>query len=924
MKKKKAYVIPHSHWDREWRYPIWETRRLLVDFIDDLIDAMERDPEYKQFIMDGQSVIFEDYLKIRPENEERLKKLIKDGRITAGPWFTLPDLYPLDGECLIRNLMKGYEYSAELGKTMKMAYTSFGWGQTAQFPQIYKSFGMDFCITAKKVSEERAPKSEFIWRSPDGSEILTTRLGIGGRASFALYYIPMMRNGINYDENWHHDWKSMRGSWHRANFEYANSDHFRPTDFSNVYQEGLQERADHCWQNTDESILENDRLFLAGCDFQGAFRDISDIIKIINKNSKDYEFVVSTVDEYIDVLKEGIKDKELVVVDGELRDGSAPQCSGNALAARLYIKQRNKQVQNAIIHTAEPLSVCAYLCGEEYNSEFLKTAWDYLIKAHPHDSINGVTQDKTAQDNMYRLNQAYEIADVVIERATEGIIKHIDLSGYDAEDVLILVENTLPFERDEILKICVDVPREYNAWDINIYDEDGNVVDYQLISSDEVISAVHEPDSRPGPFHIDRYAIYLDCKNIPAMGYRIYKVTKNNGFERTFICGTNYPITSRKMELSRINNEIENKYLKLTVNPNGTVNLYDKQNNRIYNNIHYFEDTGEVGDYWINLRPNNNRVYNTIGLPANIWIENNGELSATIGIETKMELPKDGTRPHSWHHSNSKRSDDTAILTIKSYLTLRRDDDKVYVRVEIDNNVKDHRMRVVYPTGIKCEYSYAAGHFVVDKRKIHGNEEHYVDMRTLPMQTFVDVTDDNVGVGFVNNSLTEYELDENGTLYLTLLKGVKNKICTEARFNNEFPDQLGGQCLGKRIAEYAICPHKGNWQEGKLYNAAQRFNAEPVVMQLSKNNGVENVIPKSTMCITNDNVILSAMKKAEKNDNIIVRIFNPTNTEQKFKFNFAKTPKNVYICNMNEERESAFLGEFSIESNKILTYEFEF
>lgn len=129
--------------------------------MDELLEVMEKDPDYKQYIMDGQIVIFEDYLEIRPEKREQVEEYIKQGRITAGPWYTLPELYPLDGECMVRNLLKGYRVSEKLGKTMKIACTSFGWGQTAQFPQIYKGFGMDFCITAKRVSEERAPKSEF-------------------------------------------------------------------------------------------------------------------------------------------------------------------------------------------------------------------------------------------------------------------------------------------------------------------------------------------------------------------------------------------------------------------------------------------------------------------------------------------------------------------------------------------------------------------------------------------------------------------------------------------------------------------------------------------------------------------------------------------------------------------------------------------
>ena len=76
IKKKTAHIIPHSHWDREWRYPLWQNRSLLMDFMDELLETLEKDPEYTQFIMDGQSVIFEDYLQIRPEKREQLEKYI--------------------------------------------------------------------------------------------------------------------------------------------------------------------------------------------------------------------------------------------------------------------------------------------------------------------------------------------------------------------------------------------------------------------------------------------------------------------------------------------------------------------------------------------------------------------------------------------------------------------------------------------------------------------------------------------------------------------------------------------------------------------------------------------------------------------------------------------------------------------------------
>ena len=924
--KKTAHVIPHSHWDREWRYPIWENRSLLVDFMDELLDTLEKKPGYRQFIMDGQSVVLEDYLEVRPEKREVVEKYVKEGRITAGPWYTLPDLYPLDGECLVRNLLKGFRTSKEFGNTMKIAYTSFGWGQTAQFPQIYAGFGIDFCITAKRVTNKRAPKSEFWWEAPDGTRILTSRLGEGARAQFFVTTVVPTRYGMANDKDWKIEWKDTGLIYHNADAEEAETDYIKFSDEQNFFDANLKENLEYCWECTEDSLSDTDRLMLCGCDFSGA---VSDIDKIIDKGNKlvDFELKSSSIDEYIEKLREDIDGKELITVEGELREGPSSACSGNALSTRLYIKQLNKKVQNIMIKRAEPLSASMMMLGEEYEKGFFDKAWEYTLKAHPHDSINGVTQDRTAEDVVYHLEQAYSLANVANQRGMMKLISHTDLSAYNDDDILLIAYNSLPFARKEILKLCVDIPKELNAWDIKITDDAGNDVKWQKIAIDELVAGVHDTNSRPAPLHVDRHTIYMETGEIPAGGFRVYKVEAGKVFERSFMCGPTYQRVSDGNEISVKDNTLENKYLKVEVNPNGTLKITNKKNGQVYDNMHYFEDTGEVGDYWINIRPNHNRKYNTIALPSKVWVENNGDLSATLGIETKMELPKEGIRPGDFFVANSKRSDDMDIVTITSYITLKKDEKKVDVKVEIDNTVKDHRLRAAYPTGIKADFSYAHGHFTVDKRPVvkKGTCEYEPDMQTLPMQSFVDITDEQTGVAFVNNSLTEFEATEEGTVYLTLLRGVKNSICTERRVTSYYPDQNGGQCIGKRVCEYAIYPHDGTWKDAQVMECGQKFNVKPTVMQIS-GASKGDVKPNTSFIEIDKNLVMSSLKKAEDRNSVILRVYNPTDNEIVSDINLMKQPKNAYITNMNEERQTELdiTKSVSIAKQKIITIELEY
>jgi len=198
--RQVGHIVSYTHWDREWRYPIWETRLMLISFMDELIECLEKGL-YAGFLLDGQVSPVLDYLEIKPEMKDRLIALIKAGKLEVGPWLTLPDEYPVNGECLVRNLLLGIRESEKLGGSFMCGYTSFGWGQTAQLPQIYSGFGIDVAMIGKKVNTDRAPKNEFLWLAPDGSELITSRFGEWGRHNFMVHVHLSALMGKHYTDD---------------------------------------------------------------------------------------------------------------------------------------------------------------------------------------------------------------------------------------------------------------------------------------------------------------------------------------------------------------------------------------------------------------------------------------------------------------------------------------------------------------------------------------------------------------------------------------------------------------------------------------------------------------------------------------------------------------------------------------------------
>ena len=80
----EIHVIANTHWDREWLYNFQETRLMLVELLDLLLDVLDAEPEYKSFLLDGQCIPLEDYLEIRPQHRARVERRVADGRLLAG------------------------------------------------------------------------------------------------------------------------------------------------------------------------------------------------------------------------------------------------------------------------------------------------------------------------------------------------------------------------------------------------------------------------------------------------------------------------------------------------------------------------------------------------------------------------------------------------------------------------------------------------------------------------------------------------------------------------------------------------------------------------------------------------------------------------------------------------------------------------
>jgi len=961
-KTKTAYIVPHTHWDREWRYPIWKNRVLLMEFMEQLLDTLDRDPDYRCFLLDGQVAPIEDYLEVAPNDRERVTKHIRDGRIAVGPWYTLPDLYPVDGECLVRNLLTGTRIAAKYGKPMMIGYNSFGWGQTAQFPQIYAGFGIDFIVCAKKVSKERAPESEFMWEAPDGTRVLTTRLGEHARGNFYFHAFLHAKYGVNCMDGEFRYTPAMSGTaMHDARVDRGDDDFFMIAPHYEYDAERLKKGAEDAWAATDDTVAKQHRLFLNGTDFSTPHPDMSAMVRDLNEQDPETEYVHERLEAYAKKLHEEIDPASLRVIKGELRDGPACDCSGNALTSRAYLKILNKQAQNVILRKAEPLAASLSLLSEvwpddepplrrngatvarsrrergraPYPRGLLDVAWKHLLDSHPHDSINGVTQDKTANDVDYRLNQALEIGSVVYDKAVAGVLKQIDLSMCAEDEQVLVVFNPLPRPRREVLAASVCTPAGQGAWSLSAIDAAGNALAIQEISRSEKTFPVHDCQARPWPYKTDRHLLHVDAGEIPAGGYKVIRFAPKSSFQRDH----HYWLEMRRstgVGLSPADNVLENEHLRVEVAANGTFSLTEKASGKTYDGLHYFEDGGDVGNYWAFYPPYNDQVFNTLSSHPRIWLEENGPLSATIAIEHHLELPAFAHEPECGVRGESRRSSETKTLVIASRVTLKKGAKRVDVRTEIDNTIRNHRLRIAFPTGIKAENASASGHFSVDERQRvpvkDENGEYWPEMQTLPTQHFVDLSNDGHGLALLHTGMTEYEAcdDENATLRMTLFRAMGNMVVTWWEAVGVFPDQDGSQLQRKMTFDYALYPHAGDWAEGDVYAEAEALNVPPAPFQIAASNQSGPLaLEESFYSVEPANLVVSAFKQAQDRESCILRVFNPTSETITGTVRLKATLKSAHLTDLNETRVSELelldASSVAVEAapGKIVTLELE-
>jgi len=438
-------LVPHTHWDREWYQTFQQFRIRLVHAVDRLLDILDRDPKFTHFMLDGQTIVLDDYLEVRPEQEERLKKYIRSGRIQIGPWYLQPDEFLVSGESLVRNLQIGLQQAAIYGEQMRAGYVPDCFGHIAQLPQILRGFGIDNAVFWRGVGAE-AHKSEFFWAAPDGTQVLVIFLA-GAMGYSNARDMPLVPEEFAARVELLATPLLPMATTNTLLFMNG-SDHLEP-------QDGLPETIEAANKLLAHINPEHEKILThyGHLDHNGLAKHIDSI-----------HVRIGTLPQYIEAIQQQIERSpgtSLQTLSGEMRSSQYSHLLPAVLSTRMWIKQQNTAMEHLLERWIEPLTAWAWKLGASYPKGLVKLAWKYLLQNHPHDSICGCSIDQVHRENSVRFAQSQQIGENLLFQAMQHLASVTDTrapADTAREALPLVVFNPAPGPRTEAVQIMTQLP----------------------------------------------------------------------------------------------------------------------------------------------------------------------------------------------------------------------------------------------------------------------------------------------------------------------------------------------------------------------------------------------------------------------------------------------------------------------------------
>ena len=858
-----VWLVPHTHWDREWYEPFQRFRLRLVDLMDDVVERAVREPGFR-FTMDGQMAAVDDYLEVRPEQTNAVRALAAEGRLAIGPWRVLMDEFLCSGETMFRNLETGWRDASRLGPVMAVGYLPDMFGHCAQMPQILRHAGIEQACVWRGVPAA-VDRNEFWWTSPDGTGIRTEYL-------------------VN--------------SYGNAADLFADAGETRHR---------LEERI----ATQTDAYAGPDFLAMYGTDHAAPLPTLMAQVDVLN--SGDGPVVrVATLADYL--ASPRTPEADLLVVDGELRSHARANILPGVLSVRWHLKEAMAATERMLARYAEPFAALHLDVQPEH---YLGLAWRGVVDSSCHDSVTGCGVDDTATQVLARIEEAAHAAQAVRDRALLPVVASAPVGS-------LVVVNPLASDRTDVVDVTIPVPEDWPAVGLEVpaggvvpaheLGRPERVLARETVRSEDLARLMHRVHDRE-LFGLHVASVDLDDEtrtltfaladhgddafDAVAAGERLADAATAAGPGTTWDVVTldeprrrvavpvpvpplgwvsvrpvraDAPAPEAPITVDR--RTLDNGLVRVSVAEDGTLTVV--ADGVTLTGVGRVVDGGDCGDSYNYGPPAADLL---VEEPHTVSVAVDGEPGPVMGalvVSRVYALPVS---------SDAGGRDPEAVPTpVTMRVEVRAGEAFVRLRLDWENRSSDHRLRLHVPTAVPATGSHAHGQLAVVSRGRTAEEGPVGEfpVATFPAERFVDAG----GAGVVLGRTMEYEVVDSpaGTeVALTLSRSIGFLSRNVHPYRSEpagpqlaTPD---AQVLRPGHASLVVVPHSGGWADGRLGEVAEAV-LHPVHVVSATGAGDAGLTAFEGLSVTGAGVdLLSLRRRPEGDGRLEVRVVNSSDTD---------------------------------------------
>jgi alpha-mannosidase len=485
-------------------------------------------------------------------------------------------------------------------------------------------------------------------------------------------------------------------------------------------------------------------------------------------------------------------------------------------------KRRIRRAEETVLN-AEKFASLASLYGRAYPQDGMELTWKNLLFDHFHDIMPGSGIAVNYLDAKRSLEDVDRAANDVTMGSLREIAAHVNTQGGDIQsEVPVLIFNSLSWPRTEVTEVESQLPSPANQ--IEVADSTGKLVPSQLLSVD-------------GETHRVRLLLLA---NPPSLGYRTYFVR---------------PVMSAQATPSSLvatSNSLENEFIRVKIDPQTgcMTSLFDKRSgtealapaetdtggsktSTCGNLLQTFVDKPRQWDAW-NIDADFENQHWDLDKADEVKLIESGRLRAVIQIKN--------------HFQNS-----TFVREIIMYAGVPRID----VKMQAEWHEKHILLKVAFPLSAYSDKAAFEIPFGSIERPTTRNTPAEQAQFEVPAQRWADISDSTHGFSLLNDCKYGYDAKGN-VLRLSLLR------------SPEWPDPHADE--GHHEFTYSLYPHGGGWKDALTIRRGYELNYKLISLPFGKHQGTL-AAEHSFVQTQSDNVIVTALKKAEDENTLILRYY---------------------------------------------------